>query len=119
MRHKKIGRKLNRNSSHRNSMFKNMICSLIKYELIRTTLPKAKELRRYFEKIMCIVLSRKEKSFRFLFSYIKNKNIIYKLINTIIPKFINFTNGGYVKILKCGYRNGDSAPMAYVKILNR
>ncbi len=119
MRHKKIGRKLNRNSSHRSSMFKNMICSLIKYELICTTLPKAKELRRYFEKIMHVILLKKEKYFKFLFSYIRDKNIIYKLINIIKPKFTNFINGGYVKILKCGYRNGDNAPMAYVKILNR
>ncbi len=118
MRHKKKGRKLNRNSSHRNLMFKNMVCSLIKYELIKTTLPKAKELRRYFETIISYVLKNKN-SFKFLFLYIKDKNIIYKLINVIAPKFVNFSCGGYVKILKCGYRNGDNAPMAYIKILDK
>ncbi len=118
MRHKKIGRKLNRNSSHRNLMFKNMVCSLIQYELIKTTLSKAKELRRYFEYFINIILTKK-KNWKFLFSYIKNKNIIYKLINVIVPKFINFSNGGYLKILKCGYRNGDNAPMAYIKIINK
>ncbi len=118
MRHKKKGRKLNRNSSHRNSMFMNMVCSLIKYECIKTTLSKAKELRSYFDFLINMVLIKK-KTFKFLFSYIKNKNIIYKLINIISPKFKNFSNGGYIKILKCGYRNGDSAPMAYVEIINK
>ncbi len=119
MRHKKIGRKLNRNSSHRNSMFKNMLSSLIKYEFIKTTLPKAKELRSYFESILTIAILKKKDSFNYLFSYIRDKNIIYKLINIIVPKFNNFIGGGYIKILKCGFRKGDNAPMAYVEILKK
>ncbi len=119
MRHRKIGRKLNRNSSHRNSMFKNMVSSLIKYEFLRTTLPKAKELRIYFESIINIAIKKKKNSFNYLFSYIKDKSIIYKLINVIVPKFNDFIGGGYIQIFKCGFRKGDNAPMAYVKILKK
>ncbi len=118
MRHKKKGRKLNRNSSHRNCMFKNMVNSLIVYERIKTTISKAKELRCYIESIISMILSKKKNSINFLFSYIRNKNIIYKLINIIIPRFMD-SNGGYVRILKCGFRNGDNAPMVYIDILNK
>ncbi len=117
MRHKKIGRKLNRNSSHRNSMFKNMLSSLIKYDVIKTTLAKAKELRSYIESIITFAI--KKKSFSYLFSYIRDKKILYKLINVIVPQFNNSLNGGYTKVLKCGFRRGDNAPMAYIKILKK
>ncbi len=119
MRHKKSGRKLNRNSSHRKCMFNNMISSLITYEIIKTTIYKAKELRSIFESIITKVMKKKKNFLNFLFFYIKNKNIIYKLVNDLIPRFINFSKGGYIKILKCGFRNGDKAPMAYIKILKK
>ncbi len=116
MRHKKKGRKLNRNSSHRKSMFKNMINSLIHYELIKTTLFKAKELRIFIEKIITRSKIHNLHNKRILFSIIRNKKNVNKLLYFIGPRFLkNF--GGYTKILKCGYRKGDNAPLAYIKIL--
>ncbi len=118
MRHKKKGRKLNRNSSHRKLMFKNMMNSLIFFELIKTTLAKAKELRIFIEKIINISKIHNLHNKRILFSYIRNKKNVNKLLYDIGPRFIN-TYGGYTKILKCGFRNGDKAPLAYIKILNK
>ncbi len=118
MRHKNIGRKLNRNSSHRKAMFKNMIISLINFEIIKTTLFKAKELRRFFEPLLN--LSKKNNLFnrRKLISKIGNKSIVNKLFFVLAPRFKNY-EGGYIRILKCGFRKGDCSPMAYVEILNR
>ncbi len=114
----KRNRKFNRNSSHRKSMFINMINSLVLYEVIKTTLLKAKELRSYIEYIINKSKINNFLNKRFLLSYIKNKSNVYKLLYIIGPKFINH-NGGYTRILKCGYRKGDNAPMAYIEILNR
>ncbi len=118
MRHKKIGRKFNRNSSHRKSMFKNMVISLINFEIIKTTLFKAKELRRIFEPLLN--LSKKNNLFnrRLLISKIGDKNIVNKLFFNLAPRFKNY-KGGYLRILKCGFRKGDCSPMAYVEILNK
>ncbi len=117
MRHKKKGRKFNRNSSHRRLMFRNMINSLINYELIKTTLFKAKELRILIEKLITRSKVNNLHNKRILFSIIRNKKNVNKLLYILGPKFLNF-NGGYTKILKCGFRNGDNAPLAYIKILN-
>ncbi len=117
MRHKKKGRKLNRNSSHRKSMFRNMIISLIKHESIKTTLVKAKELRRYFEPLIAIAKKNTLHSRRLLISKIYDKKIVNKLIFNIIPKLIN-CKGGYIRILKYGFRKGDNALMAYVELSN-
>ncbi len=118
MRHKKIGRKLNRNSSHRKSMFKNMIISLINYEIIKTTLLKAKELRRIFEPLLNISKKNNLYNRRLLISRIGNNNVVDKLFFNLAPRFKNY-KGGYIRILKCGFRKGDCAPMAYIEILNR
>lgn len=117
MRHLKIGRKLNRNSKHRKAMFRNMVTSLILHEIIKTTLPKAKELRRFIEPIINIAKIDSVANRRLIFSYIRNNNIINKIFTKISPNLIKY-NGGYTKILKCGFRNGDNAPIAYIKIIN-
>ncbi len=116
MRHKKIGRKLNRNSSHRKSMFINMSNSLIKFEIIKTTLFKAKELRRYIEYYINIAKNNNLFSKRMLFNNIRNKSNVDKLINFIAPRFIN-RSGGYTRIIKCCFRNGDKSSMAYIEII--
>ncbi len=118
MRHKKIGRKLNRNSSHRNSMFKNMIISLIRYEIIKTTIFKAKELRRKFDPLLNIAKNNNLHNRRLLISKIGNNEAINKLFFNLAIKFKNY-KGGYLRILKCGFRKGDCSPMAYVEIINR
>ncbi len=116
MRHNKRGRKLNRNSSHRISMFRNMIISLISYECIKTTISKAKELRRFIERIISISLQDNFFSKRLLFDRIRNKLVIKKLFNVLVPRYKNF-HGGYTRILKCGYRNGDKALMVYISLI--
>lgn len=116
MRHKKKGRKLNMTSSHRKLMFRNMINSFIHYELIKTTLSKAKELRILIEKIVTRSKKNNLHNKRILFSIIRNKKNVNKLLYIIGPKYIKY-NGGYTKILKCGFRNGDNAPLAYIKFL--
>lgn len=119
MRHRKSGRKLNRTSSHRKAMFKNMSVSLVEHELIRTTLPKAKELRRVIEPL--ITLAKKEDSVanrRLAFSRTGSDACVGKLFNELAPRYAE-RPGGYVRILKCGYRTGDKAPMAYVELVDR
>ncbi len=116
MRHKNCGRKLNRNSSHRKSMFRNMLISFINYENIRTTLAKAKELRILVERVVNISFVNNISNRRLLFSRIRNKIIVNKLFNILGPKYINF-NGGYTRILKCGFRNGDNSPIAYIEFV--
>jgi len=118
MRHRKIGRKLNRKSNHLNSMLKNMSVSLFSNEIIKTTLAKAKELRRIVEPLITISKKKTLHNRRILFSKIRDKKVIFKLIEDIGPRFMNRL-GGYTRILKCGYRSGDSAPMAFIELVER
>lgn len=113
MRHRKKGRHLNKSVSHRKAMFKNLCLSLIKYEKIRTTLSKAKELRYYIEPL--ITLSKKDTVYnrRLAFNKIKSKEIVGKLFKEIGPRYL-MRNGGYIRILKCGLRHGDNAILALV-----
>ncbi|WP_367670595.1 50S ribosomal protein L17 [Sodalis-like secondary symbiont of Drepanosiphum platanoidis] len=118
MNHRKIGRKLNRNSSHRKSMFKNIIDSLLKNEIIKTTLPKAKEMRRFIEPLITTSKKDNVSNRRIIFKFIRNKSILSKLFNEIGPRFKN-RMGGYTRIFKCGFRSGDNAPMAYIELIDR
>ena len=118
MRHRKSGRQLNRNSSHRKAMFRNMTCSLLRHELIKTTLPKAKELRRVAEPIITIGKVDNVAKRRLAFDRLRDKEMVGKLFTDIGPRY-KARPGGYVRILKCGYRHGDKAPMAYVELVDR
>jgi large subunit ribosomal protein L17 len=118
MRHQKSGRKLNRTSSHREAMFKNMAASLVKHELIRTTLPKAKELRRVAEPLITLAKSDSVANRRLAFSRLRDKEAVGKLFVELGPRYIE-RPGGYLRILKCGFRPGDNAPMAYVELVGR
>jgi large subunit ribosomal protein L17 len=118
MRHRKSGRQLNRNSSHRKAMFRNMTCSLLRHELIKTTLPKAKELRRVAEPIITIGKVDSVAKRRLAFDRLRDKEMVGKLFTEIGPRYKE-RPGGYVRILKCGYRQGDKAPMAYVELVDR
>jgi len=118
MRHMKSGRKLNRTSSHREAMFKNMAASLIKHELIRTTLPKAKELRRVAEPLITLAKTDGVANRRLAFARLRDKQAVGKLFVELGPRYRE-RKGGYTRILKCGFRVGDSAPMAYVELVDR
>ena len=118
MRHQKSGRKLNRTSSHREAMFRNMAASLIKHELIRTTLPKAKELRRVAEPLITLAKTDGVANRRLAFSRLRDKEAVGKLFVQIGPRYSQ-RPGGYLRILKCGFRPGDNAPMAYVELVDR
>jgi large subunit ribosomal protein L17 len=118
MRHLKSGRKLNRTSSHREAMFKNMAASLIKHELIRTTLPKAKELRRIAEPLITLAKNDGVANRRLAFARLRDKQAVGKLFVEIGPRY-RARPGGYLRILKCGNRVGDNAPMAYVELVDR
>jgi large subunit ribosomal protein L17 len=118
MRHQKSGRKLNRTSSHREAMFKNMAASLFKHELIRTTLPKAKELRRVAEPLITLAKTDGVANRRLAFARLRDKQAVGKLFVELGPRFRE-RKGGYLRILKCGFRAGDNAPMAYVELLDR
>ena len=118
MRHLKSGRKLNRTSSHREAMFKNMASSLIKHELIRTTLPKAKELRRVAEPLITLGKIDGVANRRLAFARLRDKQAVGKLFVEIGPRY-RARPGGYLRILKCGFRDGDNAPMAYVELVDR
>ena len=118
MRHQKSGRKLNRTSSHREAMFKNMAASLIKHELIRTTLPKAKELRRVAEPLITLAKTDGVANRRLAFSRLRDKEAVGKLFVELGPRYRE-RPGGYLRILKCGFRPGDNAPMAYVELVGR
>ncbi len=118
MRHRKSGRQLNRNSSHRKAMFRNMTCSLLRHELIKTTLPKAKELRRVAEPIITIGKEDSVAKRRLAFDRLRDKEAVGKLFTEIGPRYKE-RPGGYLRILKCGYRQGDKAPMAYVELVDR
>jgi len=118
MRHRKSGRQLNRNSSHRKAMFKNMTVSLLRHEVIRTTLPKAKELRRIAEPFITMARNDSVHKRRIAFSRLRDRGIVTKLFNELGPRYRE-RPGGYLRILKMGYRTGDKAPMAYVELVDR
>ncbi|MBE1287507.1 MAG: 50S ribosomal protein L17 [Alteromonadaceae bacterium] len=118
MRHLKSGRKLNRNSSHRKAMFKNMAGSLVKHEVIKTTLPKAKELRRVIEPLITMAKRDSVANRRLAMARTGDKEVVGKLFNELGPRY-EARPGGYVRILKCGFRTGDKAPMAYVELVDR
>ncbi|GAA6134209.1 50S ribosomal protein L17 [Oceaniserpentilla sp. 4NH20-0058] len=118
MRHRKSGRHLNRTSSHRQAMFKNMAVSLIEHEIIKTTLPKAKELRRVAEPLITLAKEDSVANRRLAFSRTRSKEAVGKLFSELGPRYQERT-GGYLRILKCGFRAGDNAPMAYVELVDR
>jgi large subunit ribosomal protein L17 len=118
MRHQKSGRKLNRTSSHREAMFRNMAASLVTHELIRTTLPKAKELRRVAEPLITLAKTDSVANRRLAFSRLRDKQAVGKLFVELGPRYRE-RPGGYLRILKCGFRPGDNAPMAYVELVDR
>ena len=118
MRHRKSGRKLNRNSSHRKAMFKNMAVSLLEHELIKTTLPKAKELRRVAEPLITLAKNDSVANRRLAFARTRDNAVVAKLFNELGPRYQD-RPGGYIRILKCGFRSGDAAPMAYVELVDR
>ena len=118
MRHRKSGRKLNRNSSHRKAMFRNMTCSLFEHELIKTTLPKAKELRRVAEPLITLAKSDSVANRRLAFSRLRNDDAVGKLFAELGPRYEE-RPGGYLRVLKCGLREGDKAQMAIVELVDR
>ncbi len=118
MRHRKSGRQLNRNSSHRQAMFRNMAGSLVKHEVIKTTLPKAKELRRVIEPLITLAKQDSVANRRLAFARTGDKEVVGKLFNELGPRYEQ-RPGGYIRILKCGFRTGDNAPMAYVELVDR
>jgi large subunit ribosomal protein L17 len=118
MRHRKSGRHLNRNSSHRNAMFSNMANSLFEHEIIKTTLPKAKELRRVAEPLITLAKEDSVAKRRLAFASLRDKSTVGKLFNELGPRYKERA-GGYTRIMKCGYRSGDAAPMAYIELVDR
>ena len=118
MRHRESGRKLNRNSSHRKAMFRNMAVSLIEHEMIKTTLPKAKELRRIAEPLITMAKIDNVAKRRLAFSRLRDRSIVTKLFNELGPRYKE-RPGGYLRILKCGFRAGDKAAMAIVELVGR
>lgn len=118
MRHRKVGRKLNRTSSHRKAMLGNMAVSLFTHELIKTTLPKAKELRRIAEPLITLSKEDNVARRRLAFARLGDREAVTKLFNELGPRFKS-RPGGYLRILKCGFRAGDNAPLAYVELLDR
>ena len=118
MRHRNGLRKLNRTSSHRQAMFRNMANSLLQHEVIKTTLPKAKELRRVVEPMITLGKKPSLANRRLAFDRLRDRDMVVKLFDELGPRFAN-RNGGYLRILKCGFRDGDNAPMAYVELLDR
>jgi large subunit ribosomal protein L17 len=118
MRHRQSGRQLNRNSSHRKAMFRNMTSSLVEHELIKTTLPKAKELRRVAEPLITLAKNDSVPNRRLAFDRLRSKEAVGKLFTELGPRYQD-RPGGYIRILKCGYRTGDKAPMAYVELVDR
>ncbi len=118
MRHRKSGRHLNRTSSHRRAMFRNMTVSLIEHEVIKTTLPKAKELRRVAEPLITLAKEDSVANRRLAFSRMRDKAAVGKLFTEIGPRY-QTRAGGYTRILKCGFRAGDAAPMAFIELVDR
>ncbi|NKN32132.1 50S ribosomal protein L17 [Marichromatium bheemlicum] len=118
MRHRKAGRHLNRTSSHREAMFRNMAASLFQHELIKTTVPKAKELRRIAEPLITLAKEDSVHTRRQAFARLRDKDAVGKLFAELGPRYQG-RPGGYLRILKCGYRSSDAAPMAYVELVDR
>jgi large subunit ribosomal protein L17 len=118
MRHQKSGRKLNRTSSHRKAMFQNMAVSMFRHELIKTTLPKAKSLRGVVERLITLAKVDTPANRRLAFNRLRDREIVTKLFTDIGPRNIQ-RPGGYLRVLKCGFRAGDNAPMAYVELVER
>jgi large subunit ribosomal protein L17 len=118
MRHRKSGRQLNRNSSHRKAMFQNMTVSLLNHEIIKTTLPKAKELRRIAEPLITMARNDSVHKRRVAFSRLRDRDTVTKLFSELGPRYKD-RPGGYTRILKTGYRAGDNAPMAYIELVDR
>lgn len=122
MRHRKSGRQLNRNSSHRQAMFRNMVNSLVDHEIIKTTLPKAKELRRVVEPLITLAKNSDEATNvadrRLAFARTRDKETVKKLFGDLAPRYASRA-GGYTRIIKCGFRAGDNAPMAYIELVDR
>ncbi len=118
MRHRESGRKLNRNSAHRKAMFRNMTASLVEHEIIRTTVPKAKELRRVAEPLITLAKTDSVSRRRQAFAKLRDSAAVAKLFGELGPRYQS-RPGGYLRILKCGYRAGDNAPMALVELVDR
>ncbi len=118
MRHRNSGRQLNRNSTSRKAMFKNMAASLMRHELIKTTLPKAKELRRVAEPLITMAKEDSVARRRLAFARLRDREVVTKLFNELGPRYKE-RPGGYLRILKCGFRAGDNAPMAIVELVDR
>lgn len=118
MRHRQSGRQLNRNSSHRSAMFRNMTVSLVEHEIIKTTLVKAKELRTVAEPLITLAKKDSVANRRLAFSRTRSKATVGKLFGELGPRYVD-RPGGYIRILKCGERAGDKAPMAYVELVDR
>ena len=118
MRHAKTGRKFNMNSSHRKALFRNMMVSLFQNEIIKTTLPKAKEIRRFAEPLITLSKVDSLAGKRLAFARLRDRATVMKLFNELGPRYAN-RPGGYLRVLKCGFRAGDSAPMAYVELVDR
>ena len=118
MRHRYSGRKLNKTGSHKRAMFRNMTASLVEHELIKTTLPKAKELRRFAEPLITLAKQDSVANRRLAFDRLRDKATVGKLFSNLGPRYQE-RPGGYMRILKCGTRTGDNAPMAYVELVDR
>jgi large subunit ribosomal protein L17 len=118
MRHRKSGRQLNRTSAHRQAMFRNMAVSLFEHEVIKTTLPKAKELRRVAEPLITLAKEDTVANRRLAFARMRSQSAVGKLFGELGPRYLE-RPGGYTRILKCGYRAGDAAPMAYIELVGR
>lgn len=118
MRHRESGRKLNRNSSHRRALFRNMTISLVRHETIKTTVPKAKELRRVAEPLVTLAKTDSVARRRLAYARLRDRGAVTKLFNELGPRYRD-RPGGYLRILKCGYRVGDKAPMAIVELVSR
>ncbi len=118
MRHRNSGRQLSRNSSHRKAMFRNMATSLLKHEIIRTTVPKAKELRRVAEPLITLAKNDSVAKRRLAYSRLRDREIVTKLFSELGPRY-KARPGGYLRILKTGFRVGDNAPMAIVELVDR
>ncbi len=118
MRHRSGLRKLNRTTAHRLAMLRNMMCSLLRHEAIKTTLPKAKELRRVVEPMITLAKNPTVANRRLAFNRLRDREVVVKLFDEIGPRFAN-RNGGYTRVLKMGFRSGDNAPMAYVELTEK
>ncbi len=118
MRHRNGLRKLNRTSSHRQAMLRNMANSLLRHEVIKTTVPKAKELRKVVEPLITLGKKPSLANRRLAFDRLRDRDIVVKIFDELGPRFAT-RNGGYLRILKCGFRDGDNAPMAFVELLDR